>query len=81
MNAHVSEDNCLECPEIDLENKFGNLFYCRVIKNHVRTNPYCEKGWLIIEGKIRRVALIEKVSQGLRELIKEEEENWGQKII
>lgn len=34
--SHVSEDNCLQCPQIDLKDKWGNLYGCKLLKYHVR---------------------------------------------
>ena len=51
LMGHVSEDNCLECPNIDTTRAFGNLYWCKVNKHYIRTNPLCGRGWLIISDK------------------------------
>jgi hypothetical protein len=58
--SHVSEDNCLQCNMIDPTKKWGRLYWCKLLKYHVRTNPLCLAGWRIISEKMKP---IEAVSQ------------------
>lgn len=55
---HISEDNCLECNFIDIENKKGRYYFCKKLKIYIRTNPLCFDGWEIIKKRRMMINVI-----------------------
>jgi hypothetical protein len=58
LTGHVSEDNCLQCPQIDPTNTRGRFYWCKMLKFYVRTNPLCLAGWKMISEKMRPIEAV-----------------------